>query len=57
MTLGTAIGGALLLWVLLYTVNFGRWAWSRGERRGAVGIWLLAVTVVVVPVWVLLRGG
>lgn len=57
MTLGTVVGGALLLWVVLYTVNFGRWAWSQGERRGAVGIWLLALTVMLVPVWVLLRGG
>lgn len=33
---------ALTAWVALYTVNFGRWMWRRGERAGAIGNWLLA---------------
>lgn len=56
INIGVVGGGLIVLWATLYTINFGRWAWRQGERKGAAGIWLLALALVVVPLWVLLRG-
>ncbi|MGE5589244.1 MAG: hypothetical protein ACM3ZA_01245 [Bacillota bacterium] len=52
----TLLGGAVVLWAALYTVNFGRWIWGQGQRFGAIGIWLLAAAVLAVPLWVSMRG-
>lgn len=38
----------------IYTVNYGRWAGRRGNRRGAWGLYVLAVLTVAVPLVVLL---
>ncbi len=55
MSVGVLLAGAGILWTLLYTVNFGRWAWSTGSKRAAIGIWLLAAAVVAAPLIVALR--
>jgi len=38
------------LWVATYTFNYGRWAWKRNLRFGAVGLMVLATMVVAAPV-------
>ena len=55
MSIGALFAGASILWTLLYTVNFGRWAWATGSRRAAIGIWLLAAAVLAAPLIVALR--
>lgn len=40
--------------IALYTVNYGRWAWGQGLRRGAVGLFLLAAATALTPLaWLL----
>ncbi|MHB9146386.1 MAG: hypothetical protein ACYC5Y_13775 [Symbiobacteriia bacterium] len=56
LTIGVLLGGLVVLWATLYTVNFGRWAWQQGARKGAIGLWLLALAVFLVPLWVYIRG-
>lgn len=34
------------LLVAIYTWNYGRWAWKREFRRGAIGLYLLAFATV-----------
>lgn len=43
------------LLVAIYTFNYARWAWKRKLRRGAIGLFLLAASTLVVPVWVVWR--
>ncbi|MEW6523799.1 MAG: hypothetical protein AB1445_09565 [Bacillota bacterium] len=42
------------LLVSIYTLNFGRWLGRRGYRRGALGVYLLAILALAVPAWLLL---
>jgi hypothetical protein len=39
------------LLVAVYTFHYGRWAAKRNLRRGAVGLYLLAVATVALPVF------
>ncbi|MDB4895244.1 MAG: hypothetical protein JWN15_1506, partial [Firmicutes bacterium] len=41
------------LLVAIYTYNYARWAGKQGLRRGAVGLYVLALAAVVVPGWLL----
>lgn len=38
----------------IYTFNYGQWAWRQGLRRGAIGLYLLAVASAVIPAWLYL---
>jgi hypothetical protein len=42
------------LLVTIYTYNYARWAGKQGLRRGAVGLYLLALGTLVAPAWLLL---
>lgn len=37
------------LWIAVYTVNYGRWAWKRQFHLGAIGLYCLAGLVLVSP--------
>lgn len=37
----------------IYTVNFGRWAWKRQNKSGAVGIFILAIITLLLPNYLL----
>jgi len=39
------------LLVAVYTFHYGRWAAKRNLRRGAAGLYLLAVATVALPVF------
>ncbi|MGE5675608.1 MAG: hypothetical protein ACM3XM_17300 [Mycobacterium leprae] len=39
----------LPLLVAFYTFNYGRYVWRQRNRGGAVGLYLLAATTVLVP--------
>lgn len=43
----------LILAVTLYTFNFARQEWKRGNRLGGTGVGLLAVTSLLFPIWAL----
>lgn len=45
------ISFAVPLLIGIYTYNYGRWAWRQGLRRGAAGLYLLALAAVLVPAW------
>ncbi len=40
--------------VALYTLNFGRWLEEKNYRRGAVGMYVLAIVTVAVPLMILI---
>jgi|GEM_PF-2990709 len=49
----------LLIWLLvgviiIRTVNYGRWTGKQGNIRGAVGLYILAVTTGIIAVFVYL---
>jgi hypothetical protein len=43
------------LLVAIYTINYGRWAWQRQYKAGAIGLFILAALTVAVPGFILLR--
>jgi hypothetical protein len=34
----------------IYTINYGRWAWRKKNKRGALGLFLVAGVTFLVPV-------
>ncbi len=49
MTFMGAVSLLIPVLVAVYTVNYGRWAWKRKLRRGAIGLYLLAAATVGIP--------
>lgn len=47
MGLWIAVLGPFL--VAVYTINYARWAWGKGIRGGAVGLYALALLTVALP--------
>ncbi|SNS96854.1 hypothetical protein SAMN05446037_103043 [Anaerovirgula multivorans] len=41
----------ILLWVFLHTLSYGIWTWKKNNRLGAVMVFILAATVLVLPVY------
>jgi len=41
----------ILLWSFIYTVSYALWTWKDKNRLGAVMIILLAVSIIVLPVY------
>lgn len=50
-----SLGMTLLvpLLVAIYTWNYARWAWKRELKFGAVGLFLLSISTVVVPAMIM----
>jgi len=47
-------GGTIYVFgVAIYTFNFGRWAWKHENRKGAIGLFLLAAATAVFPLYLL----
>lgn len=44
---------AFLLGVAFYTASFGIWTWKRHNRFGAIMIFLVALTAVILPIYIL----
>ena len=42
-----------IIWVTTYTASFGWLLWRKKNHRGAVGVFVLAAAVVVVPLLVI----
>lgn len=47
------VGTVGVTWVTIYTASFGWVLWRKQNRRGAVGLFLLAAAAVIVPLLVL----
>ncbi|MDN5294241.1 MAG: hypothetical protein PWQ91_1358 [Eubacteriales bacterium] len=41
----------ITVWTALYTFNFGRIAARDGNRRGAYGLYVLALITLLFPLW------
>lgn len=39
----------ITIFAAIRTVNYGRWAGKQGNKRGALGLYLLALLTVVIP--------
>ncbi len=40
----------------LKLINFGRYCWGKGNKRGAIGLWLYALVTVALPAALFMRG-
>ena len=41
----------ILVWAFLYTMSYGIWTWKRKNKLGAVMLFLLSITIVVLPIY------
>ena len=42
---------AILIWISVYTASYGRWTWKRKNKLGAMMIFLIALAVLVLPIY------
>ena len=54
MSIGYIVLIGFLLCIAIYTASFGVWTWKRKNRFGAFMIFMVALIVVVLPVYILL---
>lgn len=40
-----------LLWVVVYTISFGTWTWKNKNKLGAIAIFIVALTTLVLPMY------
>ncbi len=40
-----------MIWVFLRTVSYGLWTWQQKNRLGAVMLWILALSVLILPAY------
>jgi hypothetical protein len=41
----------ILLWTFLYTVSFGVWTWKAKNKLGAAMVFMVAISVIALPVY------
>lgn len=51
MIVGRILIFAILIWTFVYTVSFGIWTWKRENKLGAVMVFVLAFTTIVLPIY------
>jgi len=51
MTIGVLAATIFILWVFVRTVSYGKWTWERKNRLGAVMIFIVALTVLILPIY------
>lgn len=51
MTFTEICAAIIIIWVFIYTISFGRWNWKKKNKLGAVMIYLLAVLMIMLPVY------
>ncbi|MCX7923319.1 MAG: hypothetical protein N3B21_15110 [Clostridia bacterium] len=51
ITLDLIILLVVLAWLCLYTASYGRWTWKKQNKVGAIMIFIIAVSVVALPVY------
>lgn len=50
--MGRVVVMAAVLLVAIYTASYGLWAWRKGNKRGAVGTFMLAWLALISPILV-----
>lgn len=45
------IAVAILIWISIYTASYGKWTWKRKNKLGALMIFLIAIAVLVLPIY------
>lgn len=53
ITISTVLGGVIILCVFIYTVSYGLWAWRNKNKMGGLAVLILAVLVILLPVYTL----
>ncbi|QSO55442.1 hypothetical protein JZ785_15110 [Alicyclobacillus curvatus] len=43
------------LWVLIYTIQFGRWVWKKQNRSGTFAIYFIGIGAFMTAGWILWR--
>jgi hypothetical protein len=43
----------LLIWIFLYTTSYGWWTWKKKNKLGAIMVFFLATTALVLPLYTL----
>lgn len=51
MIVGRILIFAILIWTFVYTVSFGIWTWKKENKLGAVMVFVLALTTIVLPIY------
>lgn len=51
MTFGMVLATAIIIWVFIRTVSYGRWTWQRKNKLGAVMIFIVALTALILPIY------
>lgn len=51
MTFGMVVATVIILWVFVRTVSYGRWTWQKKNKLGAVMIFLVALTALILPIY------
>ena len=41
----------ILVWTFIYTISYGKWIWKKKNILGAIMVFLLAVTILVLPIY------
>ena len=42
---------ALLIWVFIKTVSYGKWTWDKKNRLGAIVIVVIALASLILPIY------
>jgi hypothetical protein len=45
-------GGAILLWIFLYTASFGIWTWNKKNPLGAIAIFIIDFCAIALPFYI-----
>ncbi|MFZ5988574.1 MAG: hypothetical protein ACOYWZ_15815 [Bacillota bacterium] len=51
MSLGRLMVFVLLIWVFLKTVSYGKWTWDKKNKFGAIMVYILALTALILPIY------
>lgn len=51
ITLSRIIVLIIIIGTFIYTISYGRWTWKKKNKLGAIMIFILAIAVILLPVY------
>lgn len=45
----------ILAWAFIYTASYARWTWNKKNKLGGLAIFIVALAVIIIPVWTIYR--
>lgn len=51
MILGKLVTVVISVWAFIYTASYARWTWNKKNRLGAAAVFILALAVLVLPIY------